>query len=34
MVLADSNKQSACRRVSPIRHIIQIPSQPVFALTP
>jgi len=26
--------QSACRHVAPLGHIILIPSQPVFALTP
>jgi hypothetical protein len=26
--------QSADRHVAPLRHIIQIPSQPVFALSP
>jgi hypothetical protein len=27
-------QQSACRHVAPLGHIILIPSQPVFALTP
>jgi len=31
---ASSLKQSAGRHVSPLGHIILIPSQPVFALSP
>ena len=27
-------QQSVCRHVSPLRHIILIPNQPVFSLTP